>query len=176
MKTEINLLPPEFIPKTPWVKSGRNMLIIVLIGIVLLLYLIFCGHMWLTSRKVNRVKDEIALYLPQAQKVQDTKAKIKGLQQKKNELQQILKEGRSWHVILTTINQNIPEGVWLTTLREDKSKGLLTLIGGSTSLEEVGDFINNLQTTGDWQTVTLKKVGHNGKNLTFSIEAVFENN
>lgn len=174
MSVAINLLPPEYRPRQSEPLSRGLLVAFIAGGVVLLIYLAFLGQMFLISRRVAMIEQQLAFYQSGASQAQASQKAISDWQQREKALQRLVSEERRWEPILKTINEALPGEVWLTGLEEDEGKGLLTLTGGSTSLGAVGDFLNNLQGSNLWQAVTLREVKGNGSSLNFTIQAVFK--
>ncbi|WP_338823318.1 hypothetical protein MHOCP_15420 [Moorella humiferrea] len=173
MSVAINLLPPEYLPRRRSLPR-RTAIALALAGFLVTLYFIFLVQWGLTARRVAGVEAQLALYEPQAQQAATSKSAISEWQQKERELQRLVKERRRWQPVLAAINDALPREIWLTRLEANEAKGELILAGGSTSLQAIGNFLNNLQASGLWQAVNLQEVKGNGSSLTFTIQAVFK--
>ncbi|PRR69917.1 PilN domain-containing protein [Neomoorella humiferrea] len=173
MSVTINLLPPEYLPRRRSLPR-RTAIALALTGFLVTLYFIFLVQWGLTARRVAGVEAQLALYEPQAQQAETSKSAISEWQQKERELQRLVKERRRWQPVLAAINDALPREIWLTRLEANEAKGELILAGGSTSLQAIGNLLNNLQTSGLWQAVNLQEVKGNGSSLTFTIQAVFK--
>ncbi|KYH31366.1 PilN domain-containing protein [Neomoorella mulderi] len=173
MSFAINLLPPEYLPQRRSLPKGA-IIAVALGGLLLTLYLIFLLQWALASRRAALLEDQLALYEPQAQQAATSKSAISEWQQKERELQRLVKERRRWQPVLAAINDALPREIWLARLEANEAKGELILAGGSTSLQAIGNFLNNLQASGLWQAVNLQEVKGNGSSLAFTIQAVFK--
>ncbi|MEW8958232.1 MAG: PilN domain-containing protein [Moorella sp. (in: firmicutes)] len=173
MSVAINLLPPEYLPRRRSLPR-RTAIALALAGFLVTLYFIFLVQWGLTARRVAGVEAQLALYEPQAQQAATSKSAISEWQQKERELQRLVQERRRWQPVLAAINDALPREIWLTRLEANEAKGELILAGGSTSLQAIGNLLNNLQTSGLWQVVNLQEVKGNGSSLTFTIQAVFK--
>lgn len=173
MSVAINLLPPEYLPRRRSLPKGA-VIALALGGLLLTLYLIFLVQWGLAARRAALLEAQLALYEPRAQQAASSKNAINEWQQKERELQRLVKERRRWQPILAAINDALPREIWLTRLEENGAKGELILAGGSTSLQAIGNFLNNLQGSGLWQAVNLQEVKGNGSSLAFTIQAVFK--
>ncbi|MDN5344854.1 MAG: type pilus assembly protein PilN [Clostridia bacterium] len=172
MNASINLLPPEYLRRR---SLPRGTLLVFIGGAVLLgLYVAFLVQMGLTSKRLAQVEGELALYEPRAQQALADRQAITEWQAKSKELQRLLAARRRWQEVLATINAALPPEVWLTRLEEDSAKGEIHLAGGSTSLQAIGAFLNNLQGSKTWQAVNLQEVKGNGNTLTFTIQALWQ--
>lgn len=174
MSVAINLLPPEYRPRQREPLSRGLLIAFIAAGVILLIYLAFLGQMFLISRRVAIIEQQLDFYQSGASQAQASQKAISDWQQREKALQRLVTEKRRWEPILKTINEALPHEVWLIGLEEDEGKGLLTLTGGSTSLGAVGDFLNNLQGSNLWQAVTLQEVKGNGSSLNFTIQTVFK--
>ncbi|CEP66042.1 Fimbrial assembly PilN [Moorella glycerini] len=172
MSFAINLLPPEYLPRRSLPKGA--IIALALGGLLLTLYLIFLVQWGLASRRAALLEDQLALYEPQAQQAATSKSAISEWQQKERELQRLVKERRRWQPVLAAINDALPREIWLARLEANEAKGELILAGGSTSLQAIGNFLNNLQASGLWQAVNLQEVKGNDGNLVFTFQAVFK--
>jgi type IV pilus assembly protein PilN len=173
MSVAINLLPPEYLPQRRSLPKGA-IIALALGGLLLTLYLLFLIQWGLMARRVAGVEAQLAQYEPQAQQATASKSAISEWQQKERELQRLVKERRRWQPVLAAINDALPQEIWLTRLEANEAKEELILAGGSTSLQAIGNFLNNLQASGLWQTVNLQEVKGNGSSLAFTIQAVFK--
>jgi Tfp pilus assembly protein PilN len=150
---EINLLPPDKVPESPY--SIYNIAILV-ISLVIATWLIFL------SLQVNNLKNQyiqrketlmqkLALY-------RGKKEKIDHLQQKKTELEQryelitnALGQRITWHDKLNDIHRQIPENVWLAQIlievqkSEELQKGIQKMLPQSKKTSAPQDLDENGQ-------------------------------
>ncbi|WP_258359252.1 PilN domain-containing protein [Moorella sulfitireducens] len=173
MNTAINLLPPEYRPQRLSLSRGA-IIAFTSGGLLLTLYVLFLIQLGITSRRVARLEEQLALYEPRAQQAAAAGNEINEWQQKERELERLVKERRRWQPVLTAINDALPQEIWLVRMEEDGAKGELILAGRSNSLRAIAIFINNLQDSDIWQAVNLQEVKGNGDILNFTIRAVFK--
>jgi type IV pilus assembly protein PilN len=108
---------------------------------------------WSIGRTSAQLDQDVAAAEQEAQRLRGLIQQVQQFDQRKAQLEQRvglieeLRKGQSAPVrLIDQISQSLPEGLWLTTLRQDG--GAVTLDGRCITLTALSDFVANLSASG----------------------------
>ncbi|MGI9953174.1 PilN domain-containing protein [Moorellaceae bacterium AZ2] len=174
----VNLLPPEVQPHHPTLfrQRGKVAAVLLLGGVLLLLYLAFLANTWLSVKRLEEAKDNLALYQPQEEEARMIEERINSLRRQKAELEVIMQNRQRWSKLLADLSAALPARVWMTRLEATSTQEIF-FTGRTTSLAAVGEFLTALQALSFLKEVELQSVQAAPEDKTileFTIRAVLE--
>jgi Tfp pilus assembly protein PilN len=121
---EINLLPPEYKPPSPY--SFRNIAIFaisLLVAIFLILLVLLMVN--LKNKYNNEYKQltrNIEIYGKQKQEIEKLKKREAALNQRRNMLMELIGQRFTWYDKLINLYEQIPENLWLSSISVERQE------------------------------------------------------
>ncbi|MBU4304288.1 MAG: type IV pilus assembly protein PilM [Candidatus Omnitrophica bacterium] len=153
----INLLPAEFRKDTT--KNLKKTLIKVVPAVVIAALLFIYLGLTKTEKTLSRDKTEKEAIINAWKSQQELERKLKFLHS-------IGERQKLWVEILRGISANIPEGVWLNTIKLDEFKKSLSIQGTGANNMLVIEFVRKLEALPYFSTVKLESVEERGQKAT----------
>jgi len=168
----INLLPTAKAKRTKTRTELQTQL--MLAGVSLGLTLILCGYFWWQlNSQISMLRNDEASATKERNLLQEKVKEVenyeanKKLLEEKNRIIEQLKRNQSGPVhLLDEISKNLPERVWLLSLKEEGGK--IDLDGRAITNADIVDFINNLKRSPffkDVQIIESRQTNDNEKKI-----------
>lgn len=175
---KINLLPPEVQPYRPFLSHPKRKMVaaVSLAAVVLLLYFFLLGHIWVSVKRLELVKNQLVFYRSQEEEAHKAEQRINSLRQQKAELERLVQNRQKWSDLLLALSAALPREVWITKLESTSNKEIL-FTGRTYSLGAVSDFLAALESLSFLKEVKLQSIQAAAEDkaiLEFSIRALLE--